>query len=301
MPSPPISAPAIRADNLRGAVIMLVAVGSFALMDASLKTLSPHYSPMQVTTLRTLSALPIVLVWVAVRGGFGQLLRVRFGLHLLRAVLGIASLATFTYGLRHLPLSETYSIFFVAPLLITIFAALWLGERIGRTRWIAIAMGFAGVLVVLRPTGRGTLTLAGLAILATALTYALSAITVRVLGRTDSTQSMVFWLMVMVAVGAGVLALPGWRPIQPAHWLPIAAMAVTGSLAQWGITEAFRLGQASFIAPLEYTALVWGVILDWALWRTLPGTLTFVGAAVIIASGVYLLRSERVHAEAEHP
>ena len=148
------------------------------------------------------------------------------------------------------------------------------------------------MLVVLRPSGRGTFTLAGLAILATALTYALSAIAVRVLGRTDSTQSMVFWLMVMVAVGAGC-SRSGWRPIQPAHWLPIAAMALTGSLAQWGLTEAFRLGQASFIAPLEYTALVWGVILDWALWRTLPGPLTFGGAAVIIASGVYLLRFER--------
>ena len=292
---------AIRSDSLRGATIMLVAVGAFALMDASLKTLSPHYSPMQVTTLRALSALPIVLVWVAVKGGFVQLLRVRFGLHLFRAVLGIASLATFTYGLRHLPLSEAYSIFFVAPLLITIFAALWLGERIGRARWIAIAVGFAGMLVVLRPTGRGTLTLAGLAILTTALTYALSAITVRVLGRTDSTQSMVFWLMVMVAVGAGALALPGWRPIQPAHWPAIGAMAVTGSLGQWALTEAFRRGQASFIAPLEYTALVWGVMLDWALWRTLPGLPTFGGAAIIIASGVYLLRAEKVHAEAEHP
>ena len=142
---------AARSSNLRGAAIMLVAVGSFALMDASLKTLSPHYSAMQVTTLRALSALPLVLVWVGVRGGFGQLLRIRFGLHLFRAVLGIISLATFTYGLRHLPLSEAYSIFFVAPLLITIFAALWLGERIGRARWIAITVGFAGMLVVLRP------------------------------------------------------------------------------------------------------------------------------------------------------
>jgi drug/metabolite transporter (DMT)-like permease len=293
--------PVNRSDNLRGALIMLVAVGSFALMDASLKVLSPHYPAMQVACLRGLATLPIAVAWVALQGGFGQLHRVRFGMHLLRAVLGISSLATFTFGLRRLPLSEAYAIFFAAPLLITVFAALWLGERIGRQRWLAIAVGFGGTLIVLRPTGRGALTLAGLAILATAVTYAASAITVRILGRTDSTPSMVFWLMLMVAAGAGVLALPGWRPIQAAHWPAIAWMGVTGSLGQWGITEAFRRAQASFIAPLEYTALLWGVGLDWTLWRTLPGPLTFVGAGIIIASGIYLIRGERFHAEAEHP
>lgn len=293
--------PGIRSENLRAAFIMLVAVGSFSLMDAGLKVLSPHYSAMQVASLRGFATLPIALLWVALQGGFGQLLRIRFRLHLLRGVLGIASLALFTFGLRGLPLSEAYAIFFVAPLLITIFAALWLAEPIDRRRWLAIGVGFAGALIVLRPTGGGALSLPGLAILAAAVAYAASAITVRVLGRTDSTQSMVFLVMAMVAVGAGALALPGWRPIQASHWPAIGGIAVTGSLAQWALTEAFRRGQASFIAPLEYTALVWGIGLDWTLWRTLPGPITFLGAGIIIASGVYLLRGERFHPEAEHP
>lgn len=291
----------IRSDNLRAALIMLFAVGCFSLMDTGLKILSPHYPAMQVASLRGFATLPIALAWVAIQGGFGQLLRVRFKLHLLRGVLGIASLAMFTYGLRDLPLSEAYSIFFVAPLLITVFAALVLGERIGRQRWLAIVVGFAGVLIVLRPTGGGAFTLAGLALLGTAVTYAATAITVRVLGRSDSTPSMVFWLMAMVAVGAGALALPRWQPIQSAHWPAIAGVGIAGSLAQWAVTEAFRRGQASFIAPLEYTALVWGIALDWTLWRTLPAPITFLGAAVIIVSGVYLIRGERVHSEAEHP
>jgi drug/metabolite transporter (DMT)-like permease len=280
---------------------MVIAVIGFAMMDTSLKVLSPHYSAMQVASLRGFSTLPVAFIWAAVHGGLGQLIRIRPGLHLFRGVIGISSLVTFTYGLRKLPLSEAYSIFFVAPLLITVLAAVVLGERIERRRWVAIVVGLAGVLVVLRPTGRGALTLSGLAILATALTYAASAITTRVLGRTDSSQSMVFWLMVLIAVGAGLLALPDWRPIQPGHWPAIGAMALTGSLGQWGITEAFRRGQASFIAPLEYTALLWGVIIDWTLWRTLPGLPTFAGAGVIIASGVYLIRGEKLHAEAEHP
>jgi drug/metabolite transporter (DMT)-like permease len=236
-----------------------------------------------------------------VQGGLGQLLRVRFRLHLLRGAIGIMMLASFTYGLRHLPLSEAYAIFFVAPLLISVFAAALLGERVGRQRWIAILVGFGGTLIVLRPTGRGAFTLAGLAILACAVGYALSAITVRILGRTDSTPSMVFWVMLLISIGAGALALPAWRPIQPDHWPVIGAMAFTGSLGQWAITEAFRRGEASFIAPLEYTALVWGVMLDWTIWHTLPAPVTWVGAAVIIGSGIFLLRRERVHVEAEHP
>lgn len=288
-------------DNTRGIAAMLVAVGALSLMDACLKILAPHYPALQVTAIRALATLPIVAVWVGMTSSVRDLLRIRFHLHLLRAVIGISMLAAFTFGVRHLPLADAYSIFFLAPLLITAFAALLLGERVDRRRWAAIGVGFLGVLVILRPTGASALTLPGLAVLWTAVCYALSAITVRVLGRTDSTQSMVFWLMTMTAAGAGLLALPSWRPIQPEHWWAIGGIAITGSLGQWAITEAFRRGEASVIAPFEFTALAWGVALDWLLWRTLPTPITLVGAAVIISSGVYLFRRERVHVEAEHP
>ena len=280
---------------------MVIAVGALSLMDAFIKVLAPHYSPLQVASLRGLSALPFITVWVGLRGGYRQLLRVRFGLHMVRAAIGIMVLAFFAFALRTLPLSEAYSIFFVAPLLITVLAVLILKESVDWRRWIAVAVGFVGVLIVLRPTGAGALTIPGLAVLATAVGYALSAIIIRVLGRTDSTQSMMFWLMLLVGVGAGVLALPDWRPIQSADWPVIAGMAVTGSLGQLAITEAFRVGEASFLAPFEYTALAWGVGLDWFVWRTTPAAVTLAGSFVIIASGVYLVRRERVHAEAEHP
>ncbi len=280
---------------------MMVAVGALSLMDAFMKVLAPHYSPFQVASLRGLSALPFVIVWVGLRGGYGQLLRVRFGLHVIRAMLGIMMLASFAFALRSLPLAEAYSIFFVAPLLITVLAVLILKEQVDWPRWLAVAVGFCGVLIVLQPTGAGAFTIPGLAVLACAVGYSLSAITVRVLGRTDSSPSMIFWLMLMVGVGAGVLALPDWRPIQHEHWIVIGGIAVTGSIGQLAITEAFRLGEASFIAPFEYTALAWGVGLDWFVWRTTPAPVTLAGAFVIIASGVYLVRRERVHVEAEHP
>ncbi|MEO5963075.1 MAG: DMT family transporter [Thermomonas sp.] len=280
---------------------MLAAVLMFALMDAGLKTLSAQYPPLQVATLRGLSSLPLVLAWTLLTVGLRPLLRIRWPLHLLRGVLGIVMMGSFVYALKRMPLSTAYSIFFVAPLLITALSVPILGEKVGPRRWTAIAVGLLGVLTVLRPTGAGVFTWAGLAVLVAALAYAVSAITVRVLARTDSNQAMVFWLLAMLGFGAGVLALPGWVPLRMQDAWVIALIGVAGSLGQYTITEAFRRGEASLIAPLEYTALVWGVALDLALWGVLPDAVTWLGAAIIISSGLYLLRRERVHAEAEHP
>jgi drug/metabolite transporter (DMT)-like permease len=278
--------------NVKGGAIMLLGVGSFSLMDAGMKVLSTGYPPLQITALRCLASLPLIVVWIALRGGVRQIFEIRFALHALRAAIGIGALGSFIYGIRHLPLSEAYAIFFVAPLLITAFAALFLRERIGWRRWAAVAAGLAGVLIVLRPTGAGVVTLPGVAVLICAVVYALNAIMVRILGRTDSTENMVFWMMLLMGAGATLLALPQWRAIQPQHWIVIAAIGVAGCLGQWAMTEAFRIGESSFIAPFEYSALAWGLALDWILWRSIPGARAFVGAAVIIASGVYMFRRE---------
>ena len=291
----------IAARRARAVVLMLAAVGLFAMMDAGLKLLTAHYPPFQVATLRGASSLPFVLVWALATTGVGPLLRVRWPLHLLRGVLGVTMMAGFVYALRTLPLTTAYSIFFVAPLLITALSVPFLREHVGPRRWIAIAVGLLGVLVVLRPTGEGVLTIAGLAVLLAAFGYAVSAITVRILARTDSTQAMVVWLMALMALGAGALAWRGWVPLRGDDLWIILGIGVGGALGQYTITEAFRLGEASLIAPLEYTALIWGVGLDLALWGVLPDAVTWLGAAIIVASGLYLLRRERVHVEAEHP
>ena len=242
-----------------------------------------------------------MLAWALWTVASQPLVRVRWSLHLLRGVLGIMMMGGFVYALRTLPLSTAYSIFFVAPLMITALSVPFLGEQVGPRRWTAIAVGLVGVLVVLRPTGEGMLSLAGLAVLVAAFGYSVSAITVRMLARTDSTQAMMVWLLVFMALGAGALAAPDWVPIRAGDAWLIAGIGVAGALGQYTITEAFRLGEASLIAPLEYTALVWGVLLDSTLWGVLPDAVTWIGAAIIVASGLYLLRRERVHAEAEHP
>lgn len=281
--------------------LMLLAVALFALMDTGLKLLSERYPPLQVAALRGLSSLPLVLAWALASSPLRSLWRVHWPLHLLRGALGVAMMAGFVYGLRRLPLATAYAITFVAPLLVTALAGPLLKEEVGPRRWTAIVIGLCGVLVVLRPTGEGMLTLAGLAVLAAALCYAGGALTVRVLARRDNTQSMVLWMVALLSLGAGLLAWPQWQPL---HWRDgwaIAMVGVAGTLAQIALTEAFRRGEASLVAPLEYSALVWAVILDLTLWGVLPDRVTWIGAAIIMLSGFYLLRHERVHAEAEHP
>ena len=290
-----------RSPGATAAIAMLLAVLMFSLMDAGLKQLTAHYPPFQTAALRGASSLPFVLLWAVSMHGVASLRPVRWPLHLLRGVLGIAMMASFVYALRSLPLSTAYSIFFIAPLLVTALSVPLLRERVGPRRWAAIFVGLVGVLVLLRPTGEGLASLASLAVLLSATMYAISAITVRILARTDTTQSMMVWLMALIAVGAGLIAAPDWQPIQPRHGWLIAGIGIAGALGQYAITEAFRLGEASLVAPLEYTALVWGVLLDLSLWGVLPDAITWVGAAIIVASGLYLVRRERVHAAAEHP
>lgn len=287
--------------NLRSIYAMLIAVLMFALMDTCMKVLSERYPAMQVAALRALSSLPLVAGYVAWRGAIRTIFAIHWPLQLLRAVLGIAMLALFAFGLQKLSMAETYSIFFIAPALITALSVLMLKERVDGARWTAIVVGMLGVLVVLRPDGAGFLTIGGLAILASAACYAISAVAARLLARSDSGEQVMFWLIVMMAAGASALAAPDWVALRGADIALLCALGVTGFFGQLAITEAFMSGEASKVAPFEYTAMAWGVALDWLLWRALPDTWTVVGAAIIIGSGVYLARHEGAHAESPHP
>jgi len=165
-------------------------------------------------------------------------------------------------------------------------------ERVQRAQWGAIVVGFAGVLIVLKPETSGFGWWGTLAVLATAVCYSLSSVIVKILGRTDSTPAMMFWMTGMLAFGATLLALPAWQSIAPEHYLILAGVAVTGAIGQWGITVAFKHAPAASVAPLEYTGLAWVMVIDFIVWAAVPGIRTLLGAALIIASGIYLLRHE---------
>ena len=288
-------------NKRRGIVMMLLACLFFSLMDSVMKKLAGHYPAIQVTALRALTSMPLIIAYVLWRRALPGLWQVRWPLHLLRGGLGGAMLARFAFAIRALPLTAAYALFFVSPLFIATLSIPLLGERVHRASWIAIGCGMVGVLVVLKPTGAGIISLAGLAILFSASCYALSAITVRLLSRTDSSESMVFWLMLGVSLAATAAALPGWRPVNPEHYWLLAGLAVTGFIGQLTITEAFKLAPAATVTPFEYSALAWGLGLDLLIWQTVPGLRVFIGAAIIVASGIYLARHEAKGIEAEHP
>ena len=281
-------------EHLRGIGAMLVAVAFFSFMDALMKGLTVHYPALEVASLRGLASIPFVLAAVAVRGRWGRLRPVNIRLHLVRGVLAIGMLAGFIYALARLSMSDAYSLFMCAPLLVTALSVPLLGEKVRAPQWIAIAVGLAGALVMLRPTGAGFASAGGFAALAAAVAYALAVLTVRQLARTDSTESMVLTFTVLLAIGAGLLAMPGWVSVDWARdgWL-IAGMGLTGAIGQHFVTEAFRHAPASTIAPFEYTAMVWAIAIDFAFWQVLPGALTLAGSAIVIGAGVYLIRRER--------
>lgn len=282
-----------QARRLKGILAMLVAVAMFSCMDAAMKSLAGHYSAMQIACLRGLLAWPLVVVWLFATRRVHHLLRARWPLHLFRAVLGITMLASFVYSLQTLSLADAYAIFFAAPLLITALSVWWLREKVDTRQWLAIIVGLLAVLYMLKPSGDNWLSLGALASLLAAVCYAISAITVRVLARTDDSGNMVFWLMTLLTLGAGLLAWPEWKTLQMQHALPFLVIAITGAVGQVFITEAFRLAPASIIAPFEYTAMLWGVGFDVLLWQVWPSAAVLLGAGVIMASGLYLIARER--------
>jgi drug/metabolite transporter (DMT)-like permease len=287
----------IQNARLAGMAAMLVAVAFFAFMDAGLKQLAAHYSATQVAALRGLSSLPIVWAWSLWAGGWRPLVNVRWPLHIVRGVLSVVMLISFSFGVKTLSLSEAYAIFFIAPLIVTLFTMFFLGEKVVGVQWVAIAMGFVGVLIVLKPEGTGFVSIGGLAIVCCAVCYSLTSVLVRVLGRTDSTYSMMFWMTTMLAIGSTVLALPGWMPIRSEDWGVLALVAVAGSVAQYCVTVAFQKAPPASVAPLEYSAIAWGALIDFVVWQAVPGARVYVGAAIVIASGLLLLRHEsRAHA-----
>ena len=282
-----------RARRLRGILLMIAAVGTFAVMDALMKALTVRYPPLQVACLRGASSLPFVFATYALTGRIGELRMVRWRMHVLRALLAIFMLWGFVWALSRASLTDTYAVYMTAPLLVVLCASVLLGEKTNRHIWAAIVTGLIGVWVMLKPTAAGLSSLAGLAALGSALAYACVVVLVRLLSTTETTASMVFWFLLMLALGAGALAAPGWVPIAAADGAWIAGVGLAGWAGQHLITEAFRLAPASAVAPYEYLALVWGAAIDLVVWNTLPGARVVAGAAIVVAAGLYLMHRER--------
>ena len=294
--------------NVQGILAMLAAVASFAVMDACIKRLVESYPAIQVTYLRGIASLPFLLAATAIFGRWRDLVPRRWILHLVRGVLAFIVLWLFVFSVKFLSLGDAYAIFMSAPLLITALSVPMLRERVGWRRWAAVVVGLLGVMIMLKPTGGGWISIGGLAALAAAFGYAINAITIRILKQSDTGAATILWSLLVMTVLSGLGAIPTWTPLQWHHVILIVVMGIAGAFGQHFITFAFRLATPSVIAPLEYTALAWAMVFDYFLWLVVPTTQMLVGATIIVSSGIYVFRRERALApeldrevRSEHP
>jgi drug/metabolite transporter (DMT)-like permease len=181
-----------------------------------------------------------------------------------------------------------------APLLVAALSVPILGEKVVGGQWAAITVGFLGVLLMLGPVNGQWLSAGSLWAVVGLITYAVAIVSLRLLSRTDSTESMVLGFTVLLMVGAGALAIPVWHEVRWAEdFKLILGVGLMGSIGQQLITVAFRNAPAAVVAPFEYTALVWGVLLDIAIWSVYPSALTLMGGSIVIGAGLYLIQRER--------
>ncbi len=282
-----------RTERLGGIAYMLSGVFVFSIMDSLLKRLSDHYAPLQIASLRSISSWLFLLLPIAWQNTWSELRPKNAPLHLFRAVLGVGMLTSFIFAVHRLSLAQTYSLFLAAPLLMTALSVPIHGEKVTAKRWLAIIVGLGGVLFILQPWSKGSLSLvAACAAAAAAICYSLSALTVRSLGRTNSALSMVFWYLLMVGISAGVLALGDWRPVPTADWGWLIGIGISGALGQVWLTEAFRRAPPAVVGPFEYTAILWAFAIDWIFWSASPSLSLVIGACIVIASGIVIIVDE---------
>jgi drug/metabolite transporter (DMT)-like permease len=281
-------------ERLRGIASMIAAVFVFSIMDSLMKRLSAHYGPLQISCLRSISSWLFLLPPVAWHGTWATLRPSNPRLHLFRAVLGVGMLGSFVFAVHRLSLAQTYSLFLAAPLLMTALSVPIHGEKVTGKRWMVIVVGLSGVLVILQPWGNGGFSMiaASAAALAT-VCYSLSALTVRTMGRNNSSLSMVFWYLLLVGIATGLLAIGDWRPVLGSDWVWLIAIGVTGALGQMWLTDAFRRAPPSVVGPFEYTALLWAFAIDWIFWSAAPSLSLVAGACIVIASGIVVIVDER--------
>ncbi|WP_369907978.1 DMT family transporter [Tropicimonas sp. IMCC34043] len=282
-------------DKTAGIVMMCAGVACLSVNDALAKTLTAGYSPLQILFLRNLIALPFTLLIALTMGGTAALRSHRPVAHLLRGGLSIGAAILFFTSLMHLGLAEATALIFVAPFFITVLSAIFLGEHVGWRRWVAVVAGFLGVLIVIRP-GTAAFQLVSLLPVATALLYALLMLSARWVDPRESVWTLLLYLTGAGAILSAIIVPFVWIPVGAGDLWLFAAIALFGTAGITLITQAFRLAPAVVVAPLDYTGLIWATALGWLVWNEIPDSLTFVGAAIIILSGVVtILREQASH------
>jgi drug/metabolite transporter (DMT)-like permease len=283
-----------RVSRLTGIALMCGAVACFAMLDTTAKYLNLYMSTLQVVWARYTGAFlfPFIVSNPWTRPGLAR--TTRPVLQLVRSVLLLGSTMCNFAALRYLQLDEAIALVFSTPFFVAALSGPMLGESVRWRRWAAIAVGFVGVLVVVRP-GPGTFQPAALLSLSAALFYALYSITTRILARTDSNGTTLFYSNIVGAVALLPVVPFVWTT--PSDPLVIALMVATGAIGSFGhylLIAAHRLAPAAVLSPFIYTEIVLVIMLGFLVFGDLPNRFTLAGAAIVVVSGLYLLHRETV-------
>jgi drug/metabolite transporter (DMT)-like permease len=288
-------------NNLLGIGLMLLAMLLFEVMDAVAKLLvSSEMSAIQVIAVRSWFIVAMIPPILMLRGELSELATQKPWHHLLRGMIGIVAPFSFFSALETLPLADATVVFFSGAFILTAASALLLKERVGIHRWSAVAIGFGGVVIAMNPQGGGPLG-SYLLVLCAATVYSLIFITGRQLSRRDSVISLVFSLHLGMGVVA-TAALPWvWVPFDIATLVQLFLMALIALVAHYVFAAAFARAEVSVLAPFEYTALLWAVLIGYAVWRDIPTLEVWLGAAVIIGCGLYVIHRESLRRKSPAP
>jgi len=286
----PLNSVAVRPRLGLGIALMLVCVGCFSALSATVKFLSADYSTWQIVLFRNVVPLPFVFLLVVARGGLEALQTRRPGMHLVRNGLAMLSNLLLFFGLGFVTLSDASAIQFTSPLMVTALSAILLGETVGPRRWVAVLLGFCVVILIVAPSGN--VQWASLIVLVSTLCYGLMVISTRILARTESAGTIFFYLcFIGTLVPAAAMPFVWIDPTMTDFGL-LLLVGVFGGLSQLFLVNAVRLVSPAILAPFEYTLILWAVGFDVVLWHVQPAAGTLVGAAILAVAGLYIAQRE---------
>ena len=286
----------------RRRAILLVLAGSalFTFSSAIIKWLGPAIPALELIAIRSVFALIPLLPLFARHGGWRALRTRHWGLHTQRTIFGFIGMVTSIHGYVVLPLALVTALGFVMPLFLVALSVPLLGEKVGWRRGLAVAAGFLGVLVMVRPWlafGPDAATLVPLLsvsiVIAGVATWALAMIAIRKLGHTgDPSVTITAWFTIGGMVIAGVLCIPVWVTPNLSQFLAMALIGLIAGLAQVMMTEGYRTGETTLLAPFEYVAIIFATAIGATIWQEIPDQWDIAGITIIVASGLYVWHRE---------
>lgn len=281
-----LSIPFEAGTSLRGIFCMLLSGVFLTTNDSITKWLVPHYPAGEILFVQGSLIALLVAAWMRLRRE-NPLSIVRWRLHFYRGAMYATGSFAFVYALRYLPLAEVVAIAFAGPLFMTLFGKLFLGEHVGLHRLGAVVVGFVGVLIIIRP-GTEAMHWAALLPLVVALSDAGRDLITRPLTRDESSLRIIFTTAVILAAAGGVTSIGGWPEIDSSHlpWFGLSATSFV--IAHFLMVEAFRHAEVVVVAPFRYFLIIWATLAGFLFWGEVPGSIVFVGVAVIVAAGLYI-------------